>query len=116
MFLWAPAELAEVDIDLGALDLKPNRIDQAMGQFGELLLQAEFVEQSQRAGVHGVAAKITQEIGVLLHHRDVDPRAGQQQTEHDAGRAAPGNDAASAASVGHAPILACWLRWPCGIG
>jgi hypothetical protein len=81
------------------------------------LLQAELVEQPQGAGVHGVAAKITQEIGVLLHHGDVDSRAGQQQTEHDAGRAATGYDAASLVGFrGHAPILACWLRWPCGIG
>ena len=70
-------ETTEVEVDRHALHLHSDRVDEPMRKFGELLLQAELVEQPQRARVHRVAAEIAQEIGVLLHHRDIDAGAGQ---------------------------------------
>lgn len=49
-----------------------------LGQFGEFLIQAEFVQQLYRAGMHGVAAEITEEISVLLQHAHLHTPAGQQ--------------------------------------
>ena len=63
------------------------------GNGGELVGQTQLVEQSQRAGVHRVAAEVAQEVGVLLHHRHVDAGAGEQQPEHHARRTAAGDDA-----------------------
>jgi hypothetical protein len=45
-------------------------------------------------GMNGVAAKVAQEIAVLLQHHDINAGARQQETEHHAGRAAA-DDAAS---------------------
>src|SRR5213592_1351568 len=41
-----------------------------------------------------VAAKVAQKICMLLEHDDVDAGAGQQKTEHHAGRATAGDAAA----------------------
>ena len=65
-----------------------------MRQFQEAVDQAEFVHHLQRRGMHGVAAKIAEEIGVLLQHHDIDPGAPQQIAEHHAGRPAA-DDAAT---------------------
>ena len=35
-------------------------------------------------GMNGVAAKVAQEVGVLLEHDDVDAGARQQEAEHHA--------------------------------
>jgi hypothetical protein len=43
--------------------------------------------------MHGVAAEVAKEVGVLLHHRDVDAAACKQQSEHDSGGAAAGDHA-----------------------
>jgi hypothetical protein len=68
-------------------------------QCGEPLTQPELVEQSERRGVHGVAAEVAQEVGVLLQHHDVDAASGQQQAEHDPRRtAADGNTTSHQAS------------------
>ena len=49
-----------------------------------------------------VAAKVAQEIGVLFEHQHRDPGARQQQPEHHAGGAAPGNAATHAVlAIGH---------------
>ena len=70
-----------------------NGVDLAVRHPGEIAGQAQFVEQPQRAGVHGVAAEVAQEVGVLLHHRDVDAAAGEQQAQHDSRGTAAGDDA-----------------------
>ena len=49
------------------------------GRAANLVAEPQLVQQAQRAGVHGVAAEVAQEVGVLLHHRDVHPGAGEQQ-------------------------------------
>jgi hypothetical protein len=38
--------------------------------------------------MHGVTAKIAQEIGVFFEHHNIDAGARQQIAEHDAGRPA----------------------------
>ena len=44
--------------------------------------------------MHGVAAKIPEEVGVFLQHQRVDAGAAEQIAQHHAGRAAA-DDAAS---------------------
>jgi hypothetical protein len=41
--------------------------------------------------MHGVAAKVAQEVVVLLQDNNLDPGAGKQQRVHQAGRTATGN-------------------------
>ena len=65
-----------------------------MRQFQEAVDQPELVHHLQRRGMHGVAAKIAEEVGVLLQHHDIDAGASEQVTEHHAGRAAA-DDAAT---------------------
>ena len=65
-----------------------------MRQFQESVDQSEFVHHLQRGGMHGVAAKIAEEVGMLLEHHDVDAGASEQVTEHHAGRPAA-DDAAT---------------------
>jgi hypothetical protein len=83
----------QIDADFGALDLHVQAVDLAVRHPGEIVGQTEFVEQSQGAGMHGVAAEVAQEVGVLLHHSDVDTAAGEQQSQHDSRRTASGDDA-----------------------
>ena len=45
-----------------------------MRKFQKPVDQAEFVHHLQRRGMHGVAAEIPEEIGVLLQHHDIDAR------------------------------------------
>ena len=65
-----------------------------MRQFQEPVDQPEFVHHLQRRGMHGVAAEIAEEVGVLLQHHDVDPGAAQEIAEHHAGRPAADDAAA----------------------
>ena len=55
-----------------------------MRQFQEVVDQPEFVHHLQRGGMHGVAAKIAEEVGVLFQHHDVDAGASEQVAEHHA--------------------------------
>src|SRR5207237_10759299 len=55
-----------------------------MRQFQEAVDQPELVHHLQRGGMHGVAAKIAEEIRMLLQHHDVDAGASEQVTEHHA--------------------------------
>ena len=56
-----------------------------MRQFQEPVDQPEFVHHLQRRGMHGVAAKIAEEIGMLLQHDHVDASAAEQIAQHHAG-------------------------------
>ena len=60
----------------------------ASGQLGRLLLQPQLFEEGQRRGVHGVAAEVPEEIGVLLQDHDIDILACQQKPEHQTSRTA----------------------------
>jgi hypothetical protein len=54
----------------------------------KFLQQAKLVDQLQGGRMNCVATKIAKEVLVLFQHDDIDPRAGKQEPEHDAGRAA----------------------------
>ncbi len=60
----------------------------ALRQPAELLAEAQFIDQPDGRGVDGVAAEITEEIGVLLQYRHIHACPGQQQPQHHPGRAA----------------------------
>ncbi len=68
----------------------------------ELLEQSKLVHHLERGGMNGVAAKIAQEIGVLLQHDDLDAGARQQVAQHHPGRAAAGDGAGRANRLIHA--------------
>ena len=55
--------------------------------------------------MHGVAAEVAQEVGVLLHHGDVDAGAGEQQAQHDSRGTAAGDDAGGVLRLGRHPVI-----------
>jgi hypothetical protein len=67
--------------------------------------QPELVHHLERRGMDGVAAKITQEIGVFLEHVDLHAGARQQQAQHHARGATADNTAA--------PVNARCVHVPC---
>jgi hypothetical protein len=56
--------------------------------------QAQLVQHLERGRVHGVPAKVAQEVEVLLQHDHAHAGAREQQAEHHAGRAAARDAAA----------------------
>ena len=64
-------------------------LDDAVWQAVEPLEQAQLIEQAQGDRVHGVAAEVAQEVGVLLQHGHVDAGARQHQSQKQSRRAAP---------------------------
>ncbi len=86
---------ALVELHLGALHA-------ALRQRGEALAEPELVEQREGGCVHGVAAEVTQEVGVLLEDRDLDPGPGHEKPEDEPGRAAADDEAGRALAVQHA--------------
>ena len=50
---------------------------------------SEFMEKLKSGGMDGIAAKVPQEVTVLLDHRHPQPRPSQQQSEHRPRRPAP---------------------------
>ena len=79
---------------LVAAEIRAERGLLVVRQLQELVEQAELVHDLERRGMDGVAAKVAQEVGVLLEHDDVDAGAREQEAEHHAGRAAA-DDAAT---------------------
>ncbi len=75
-------QVGEIQVQRLATNRQLQGVDEAMRNLGEPGSQTQFVQQPQRAGVHGVAPEITQEVGVLFHHRDSYATAGQEQAEH----------------------------------
>ena len=61
-----------------AAELAVHLLQFLMRQLQEAVDQAEFIHHLQRRGMHGVAAKIPEEIGVLFQHHGVDAGAPQQ--------------------------------------
>ena len=57
------------DVMTSCADLHADVIDLRMRQLEEFVEQAELVHHFERRGMHGVAAEIAQEIGVLFQHR-----------------------------------------------
>src|SRR4051812_48386290 len=54
--------------------------------------------------MHCVAAEVTQEVGVLLEHGDLDTRAGQHQSQEQSCRAA--TDDRACRCIAHVDIVA----------
>ena len=75
-------EATEVDEGVQlAVDVELPPLDDAVRQPVEPFEQAELVEQAHGDRVHGVAAEVTQEVGVLLQHGHLDACAGQHQPQ-----------------------------------
>ena len=62
---------------LPAVGVEAQVIDSALRHPRKLTPQAEIIEQSQRAGMHGVAAEVAKEVGVLLQQGDLHAGSGQ---------------------------------------
>ena len=79
--------------DAIAADLGAEFLDLLVRHFEKFIEQAELVHQLERRWVHGVAAEIAKEIGMLFQHHDVDARARQQEAQHHPGRPAASDGA-----------------------
>jgi hypothetical protein len=102
-----PGNSVQIETYLSALDLHLDGVDFAVRQPLKFVGQAKLVEEPQGAGVHGIAPKVAQEVGVFFHHRDVDTGAGEQQAQHDPRGAAAGDDARGFVRLGrHLAIFA----------
>ena len=88
------------DLEEAAADLHAQRADFAVGPSEERVQQAEFVHHLHGGGMHGVAAEIAQEVGVLFQHDHIDAGAREQEAEHHPGRPAA-DDAAAGRGIGH---------------
>ena len=103
-----------------AADNAIEMVDTPLRQLCEFLQKTEFIENLQGRGMHGVAAEIAQEIGVLLKYRHHDPGARQQQAQHHPGRTAAddaaagmygcSSDGAHRTSMAHAAAMAATSR------
>jgi hypothetical protein len=67
---------------------------------------AELVHHLEGRGMHGVAAEVAQEVGVLLQHHDRHPGAGQQEAQHHARRPAAGDAAPRPDRISHRGSIA----------
>ncbi len=67
-----------------ALDLLVRELQQAIGK-------TEFVHHFQSRRVNGVAAKVTEEVGMLFEHDDACAGSCQKVSEHQPGRTPAGD-------------------------
>src|SRR5262245_55930301 len=86
-------------------DLAAKLLQILMWPLERVFEQAKLVHDFERRGVNGVAAKVTEEVRVLLEHYNVDAGTGEKEPEHHSGRAA----SYDAAALGdclcrHAPL------------
>jgi hypothetical protein len=98
-----PAEVRDDDAVAGA-DREEDFLHPAVRQRGEPLSETQLVEQFQRRGVDGVAAEVAQEVRMLLQHRDLSARSGEQEPQHHAGGSAT-DDHAGRALVHRCPLI-----------
>ena len=73
-----------------------------MRAFQELVQNTEFMHNLECGWMDRIPAKITQEIGVLFEHENIDARARKKKTQHHAGRATSSNAATSVNRLVHA--------------
>ena len=92
VFYLEPAEVG--DADRGAAELAVHLLQSLVRKFQKSVDQAEFIHHLQRRGMHGVAAEIAEEIGVLFQHDRFDSGAPEQIAQHHAGRPAADDAAA----------------------
>jgi hypothetical protein len=84
------------------------------GEVGDLLVRegeegfedAELVHDVEGGGMDGVAAEVAKEVFVFFEDGDVDALAGEEEAEHDAGRASADDAAGSAERSGGGGHLA----------
>ena len=55
--------------------------------------QAELVDHLEARRMHGIAAEVAEEVGVLFQHGDADAAAGEEIAQHHACRSASGDTA-----------------------
>jgi hypothetical protein len=85
---------------VAAPDVDGDALDDGVADGGEeAIKQAELVEELEGGGVDGVAAEVAEEVGVLLEDGDFNAGAGEQEAEHDSGRASA-DDAAGGVEGG----------------
>src|SRR6516164_3661866 len=100
-------------------DLAAELLQILVWQFKKVFKQAKFVHDFERRGVNGVAAKVTEEVRVLLQHDNLDASTGEKEPEHHSG----GASSYDAAALGdrpcrHAPLsnVTLMVRGPFVIG
>ena len=81
-------------------DLHDELMHLLMRQLQEVFEQSELVQDLERGRVDRVAAKVAQEVGVLLEHENLDAGPGEEEPEHHPGRPSTG-DAAGRRERGH---------------
>ena len=80
-------------------DLRGKLAHLAVRPGEERVEQPKLVHHLHGGRMHGVAAKVAQEVAVLLQHHHIDAGAREQEAQHHAGRPAAG-DAAASGDVG----------------
>ena len=88
------------------VELAGDAVQQLVRHRREPVGEAQLVEQREGGRVDGVAAKIAQEVGVLLQHGDLDPGTGHQQAEDHPGGTTADDEAGRALAIRHALNLA----------
>ena len=94
--------LKSTTVNCSRAERAAERVRLLVRQLEEFVEQAELVHHLERRGMDRVAAKVAQEVGVLLQHHDVDAGARQQEAEHHAGRPAADDAAARVERRSHA--------------
>jgi hypothetical protein len=56
----------------------------------EILEDSKLIDQLKGGGVNGIAAKITEEIGMFFEHLNIDTGAGEQEAQNHSRRSAAG--------------------------
>src|SRR5690348_7217704 len=79
------------DGDLAVGDARGERAHLIMRTLQEFVEKPEFAEQLESRRMDRIAAKIAEEIGVLLQHLHLAPCAGEEKSGHDARGTAAGN-------------------------
>ena len=95
-------------MDTHAVEDRIESVQRLVGDRVEFGAQAELVDDVQRRRMHGVAAEVAEEVGVLLEDDHLDAGAGEQEAQHDARRSATGD--AHIRRQHHRPDSAARLR------
>src|SRR6516225_2426560 len=100
-------------------DLTAKLLQIFMWPLEKVFEQAKLVHDFERRRVNGVAAKVTEEVRVLLQHDNLDASTGEKEPEHHSG----GASSYDAAALGdrpcrHAPLsnVTLMVRGPFVIG
>ena len=87
------------DHRLRAADHRADVEGLVMRAFQECVEETKFVHHLECRRMHRVAAKVAQEIVVLLKHDDLDAGSREQERQHHAGGSATGDAASGRVSV-----------------